>query len=415
MRVLFLSADPGVPILGHKGASVHARELIRALVELGADVHVASPRIACEGDVLEDPATLHEIPGVLPKACTPSELTAAVDAQARSVAKLVERHTVEAIYERFSLFSAAGVRAASDLDLPHCLEVNAPLREEAARFRTLPHPQAAAAIEREVLDGTDRVLAVSTVLADALGDAGVPADRLEVVPNGVAAHRFPEPRRDPTRFVVGFAGSLKPWHGVETMVQALRATSGETHLEVFGHGPLEEALADLPAERVTRLGARPHAEVLERMSGWDAGLAPYGSLERFWFSPLKVLEYMAAGTCPVVSDVGDACETLGDGQRGILVPPGDAGALADAIDSIATDRAKARELGGRARAWVRANRTWRANAERALVALGRRPMGAARQPLGALRATPQPLGALRATPQPLATGDGGGAWTGGDA
>lgn len=372
MRVLFLSADHGVPILGHKGASVHARELIRAFGELDAEIHVASPRIACEGDVLEASATLHEIPGVLPKACTHTELTAAIDAQARMVSELARQYAVDAIYERFSLFSAAGVRAARDLDLPHCLEVNAPLREEAARFRTLPHPQAAAAIEREVLEKTDRVLAVSTALADALQDAGVPADRLEVVPNGVAAHRFPEPRRDPRRFVVGFAGSLKPWHGVETMVQALRATPG-AHLEVLGHGPLEEALAGLPAERVTRLGARPHAEVLERMAGWDAGLAPYESLERFWFSPLKVLEYMAAGACPVVSDVGDARETLGNGRRGILVPPGDAGALAAAIEAIAADRAKARELGERAQAWVRANRTWRTNAERALAILESTP------------------------------------------
>jgi glycosyltransferase involved in cell wall biosynthesis len=377
MRVLFLSADPGVPVLGHKGASVHVRELIRAFVELGAEVHVASPRIAREGDVLEAPATLHQIPGVLPKACTAGELTAAVDAQAQSLSELAERHAVEAVYERFSLFSAAGVRAAQELDLSHCLEVNAPLREEAARFRTLPHPRAAAAIEREVLDGTDRVLAVSTALADALQDVGVPSDRLEVVPNGVAAHRFPTPRRDPRRLVVGFAGSLKPWHGVETMVRALRATPN-AHLEVLGHGPLERALAGLPAGRVTLLGARPHAEVLERMAGWDAGLAPYGSLERFWFSPLKVLEYMAAGTCPVVSDVGDARETLGDGDRGILVPPGDAGALAGAIEAVAADRARARELGGRARAWVHANRTWRTNAERALAALRAKP-----QPLGA--------------------------------
>jgi glycosyltransferase involved in cell wall biosynthesis len=162
------------------------------------------------------------------------------------------------------------------------------------------------------------------------------------------------------------------------MVQALRAAPGDAQLEVLGHGPLEQALARLPAGRVSRLGARPHAEVLERMAGWDAGLAPYGSLERFWFSPLKVLEYMAAGTCPIVSDVGDARALLGDGRRGVLVPPGDARALAAAIEALAEDRAHARELGRRARAWVRANRTWRTNAERALAAL---------------QATPQPLGA----------------------
>jgi glycosyltransferase involved in cell wall biosynthesis len=105
------------------------------------------------------------------------------------------------------------------------------------------------------------------------------------------------------------------------------------------------------------------------MAGWDAGLAPYAPVQRFWFSPLKVLEYMAAGTCPVVSDVGDARETLGGGERGVLVPPADAGALACAIRRLASDRENARRLGRRAREWVRGHRSWSLNAARALAAL----------------------------------------------
>jgi len=53
MRLLYVSADPGVPILGHKGASVHVRELVTALVAKGASVVIASPRIDEEGDTLE--------------------------------------------------------------------------------------------------------------------------------------------------------------------------------------------------------------------------------------------------------------------------------------------------------------------------------------------------------------------------
>jgi glycosyltransferase involved in cell wall biosynthesis len=105
------------------------------------------------------------------------------------------------------------------------------------------------------------------------------------------------------------------------------------------------------------------------MASWDAGLAPYAPVERFWFSPLKVLEYMAAGTCPVVSDVGDAHQTLGGGERGILVPPADAGALACAIQRLASDREHARLLGRRAREWVLAHRSWTRNAARALAAV----------------------------------------------
>jgi glycosyltransferase involved in cell wall biosynthesis len=368
MRLLFLSADPGVPVLGHKGASIHVRELICALAALGAEVHVASPRIGWEGDALEAPVSMHEIPGVLVKRRTQTEIVAAADSQAQALAELAARHEADAIYERFSLFSAAGVRVAREFGLVHALEVNAPLREEAGRYRTLPHPELALALEEEVLDGTDRVLAVSRALAATLIGQGLAASKVEVVPNGVAAHRFPEPRRDPHRFLVGFAGSLKPWHGVETLADAVSAVPG-VHLEVLGTGPLEETLSRVPSDRITRLGVRPHEEVLERMVGWDVGLAPYQPVERFWFSPLKVLEYMAAGTCPVVSDLGDARQTLGGGERGVLVPPADAGALANAIRGLAGDRENARRLGWRAREWVRGHRSWSLNAARALAAL----------------------------------------------
>jgi glycosyltransferase involved in cell wall biosynthesis len=347
-----------VPVLGHKGASVHVRELCTAFAEAGIEVHIASPRIGSEGDNLVAPAELHGIAPVVAEAHVPRTLRAAVEAQARLVSSLCARVGVDGIYERFSLFTAAGVRAASRLGLRHVLEVNAPLRHEAARYRTLPHPELAAALESEVMTATDRVLAVSEPLARRLVAGGLDASKLEVLPNGVAPERFAPARRDPERFVVGFAGSMKPWHGIETLVEAV------------GHGPQEALLERLPAERVTRFGALPHARVLELMSGWDVGLAPYAPVDGFWFSPIKVLEYMAAGVCPVASDLGDAAELLGGGRRGVLVPAGDPAALAAALGRLAADRHRAWLLGARARAWVTAHRSWSANAKRAISLLG---------------------------------------------
>lgn len=372
MRVLYLSADPGVPVLGHKGASVHVRELCAALAQAGAEVHIASPRIAPEGDILTAPAELHRIVAVLAKAHNAATTTDAVRAQADAVTELAGRLRTDAVYERFSLFSVAGVRAASALGVPHVLEVNAPLREEASRYRTLPHPELAVALEREVIAATDRLFVVSEPLAAAFARAGADPARIEVCPNGVGAHRFPAAHRARGRFVAGFAGTLKPWHGIDTVVEAVGRVP-EVHLEVAGRGPLDDLLDRLPAERVTRWGARPHAEVMALMAGWDVGLAPYAPAEDFWFSPLKVLEYMAAGTCPVVSDLGDAAELLGCGRRGVLVPAGDASALAGAIGALTRDRDRARRIGTRARRWVAVNRSWSVNARRALAALERRP------------------------------------------
>ncbi|MBO0886028.1 MAG: glycosyltransferase, partial [Acidimicrobiales bacterium] len=173
--LLYLTADRGVPVLGHKGASVHVRELCRAFAEAGIEVHIASPRVDGEGDHLSAPASLHPIAPVAAEDHTPETLEGAVKAQARAVTELCARLDVDAIYERFSLFTAAGVRAAAELHLPHLLEVNAPLRDEAARYRTLPHPDLAASLETEVMAETDRVFAVSEPLARLLIDHGVEA------------------------------------------------------------------------------------------------------------------------------------------------------------------------------------------------------------------------------------------------
>src|SRR5207237_7920188 len=133
--------------------------------QAGIEVHIASPRIGAEGDQLPAPAKLHRIAPVAAEDHVPRTLRVAVQAQAQAVTALCARLGVDAIYERFSLFTAAGVRAAAQLGLRHLLEVNAPLRREAAQYRTLPHPEVAVSLEAEVMAETDRVFAVSEPLA----------------------------------------------------------------------------------------------------------------------------------------------------------------------------------------------------------------------------------------------------------
>ena len=199
MRLLYLSADPGIPVLGHKGASVHVRALVCALAAKGVSMVVASPRTAPEGERLDAPAELVAIEPVLPKEHGhAASLQTAAERQAAEIVALAREWGAEAVYERYSLFSAGGVRAAATLGLPHVLEVNAPLRDEALRFRGLPHAELAATLEREVFAGTDRVLAVSATLARLLEASGVARARIEVADtgSGIAAehvHRIYDP------------------------------------------------------------------------------------------------------------------------------------------------------------------------------------------------------------------------------
>ena len=383
MRILYLTADPGVPPLGGKGSSVHVRELVDALVASGASVVVATARTDVRDERLSG-ARLVGIPVVLPKSQpTLASLRSAIRAQSTEIERIAHQCEVEGVYERFSLFSEGGVRAARRLGVPHVLEVNAPLRWEARRFRSLAYAEDAASIERRVLGATDHVFAVSEELAALLAADGVDETKIDVVPNGVDPTKVPARLRRGARgpFVVGFAGSLKPWHGVEVLVAACRRALvrvPDLRLEIVGEGPAAPQLDGLAREpRVTVHGQTSHARVLALMSQWDAGLAPYLPLPNFYFSPLKVLEYMAAGVCPIASDLGQIRSLLGAGSRGVLVEPGNSDALAAEIVNLARDRARAAALGMRAARYVRTSHTWSRNAERVLEALRSRQAHAA--------------------------------------
>jgi glycosyltransferase involved in cell wall biosynthesis len=372
--LLYLTADPGVPVLGHKGASVHVRELATALGRLGVEVAIASPRTEPAGDSLNAPIALLPLPRIVPEA-TQLELCTALEAQRAAVLEHARVFGAEAIFERYSLFSDAGVEAAAALGIPHVLEVNAPLREEARRFRTLPHPALAREIERAVYQRTGRLVAVSPALQRWLEAEGAEPGRIQVVPNAIAPERFgPRRERRDGAFVIGFCGSLKDWHGIEVLLEACAtamAVEPSLRLEVVGSGPLEYLLREtgLPKDRLVAHGALPHSKAIERLHGWDAGIAPYLPLDGFYFSPLKVLEYMAAGLCPVASALGEIPALLGDGDRGVLVPAGDAGLLAAALVELARNPQRAVELGRRARKHVLGAHTWERNAHVVLAAL----------------------------------------------
>jgi glycosyltransferase involved in cell wall biosynthesis len=379
-RLLYLSADPGVPVLGHKGASVHLRELVAAFDAAGVSVVVASPRIRPEGDTLGPGVELVEIDPVLPgRHRTVESLRRAMAAQALQVEAIARERAVEAIYERSSLFSASGVRASEVLRLPHALEMNAPLSEEARQFRSLPHAREATRVEARVREETDHIFAVSAPLADRLADDGVARAKVIVAPNGVDPLKFRPDRRSVSgSLTVGFLGSLKPWHGVGVLLEAFAralARRRDLRLEIVGTGPEAPAIerVRLPPEQFAYHGPLPHAVGIAVMSSWDVGVAPFLPLRGFYFSPLKVVEYMAAGVCTIGSDLGQIRSLLGGGERGVLVEAGEPEALADAILRLASNRERAAELGARARAYVHRTLSWSANAKQALDALGTPP------------------------------------------
>jgi glycosyltransferase involved in cell wall biosynthesis len=105
------------------------------------------------------------------------------------------------------------------------------------------------------------------------------------------------------------------------------------------------------------------------LASMDVAVCPYPK-QRFYFSPLKVYEFMAAGLPVVASRIGQLGELIEDEMTGLLCPPGDTTALADALDRLRRDPVLRRRLGQAARASAIRDHTWHAVVDRILYLAG---------------------------------------------
>lgn len=389
MRICYLCADRGIALDKRNGAATHVGSLVRAFSAAGHDIVVIAAS-AAGSDALGVPVVPIAAPGIsktlssrvkrLARA-NDADIAQGSDRVASAVKHLwhnvaVERALEEVfaafkpdvVYERYSPFGAAGALTARANRIPHVLEVNAPLAWEGATYRNQALGPAADLLERTAFDTTSAIVAVSGELRDALANANIDADKIEVVPNGVDTERFcPEgpAYRDGLvgKTVIGFVGSLKAWHGIAELADAFRRLSSNAalHLLVVGDGPMAEVVDSLANElpdRVTFVRAVAHDDVPAYLRAIDVALAPYPELERFYYSPLKVLEYMATGRPVVASSIGQLNDLIDDGDTGLLVPPGNVPAIVDAVMRLANDEDLRRRLGTRAAELARREFTW---------------------------------------------------------
>jgi glycosyltransferase involved in cell wall biosynthesis len=360
MRVVYLSTDRGIAYGGAKGASVHVAEIVRALAGAGAEVLLLVAGVAPDAPDLRE-LRVESLPGRR-KGASADELLAADAGLASWLEERLRWFGAEALYERIALYSSAGSSAAHALGIPHLVELNAPLPEEAERFRRLDRAEDARRLEQETLAGADVVFPVSSPLAEYAQSRGARA--VELLPNAVDPERFADlpARNDDEEPVAVFSGALRPWHGIETIAEAWRLLGpAAPRLRVIGDGPGRPLMDEVGAE-VT--GAVPHGDVPALLATAHIGLAPYSADAPTYFSPLKLFEYLAAGLAVVAADIPGIRDIVAE-DGAILIPPGDAGALARAVGSLSESHRERVRLGRVARKLAEEH-TWARRAQRIL-------------------------------------------------
>ena len=376
MRVAYICADPGVPVFGRKGSSVHVQAIVRALRRQGVEVELFAVRF--DGSTPEGMENLrvHALPQA-PKGEAAARERAMLAANAELRQALEEAGPFDLVYERYSLWSYAGMEYARATGTPGLLEVNAPLIEEQERHRELSDRAGAEEVARRAFGAATALLAVSGGVARYLEGFRAAQGRVHVVPNGVDPERFaPVAPLAPSTtrvFTAGFVGTLKPWHGLDVLLDAFARfhQSHDTRLLIVGDGPLRAELEEEIELRelgsaVQFTGAVGSEAIPGLLRTMDVAVAPYPALDDFYFSPLKVYEYMAAGLAVIASRIGQIDGLIVDEGNGLLCPPGDAGALAAALERLHADEALRLRLGEAARSTVLREHTWDGVAERIL-------------------------------------------------
>lgn len=364
--------------LGDGAEGIHVREMIRAFRALGHTVRVIGPVGEAE-----------------PKAAGPGQSLSALKRLPRWMFECVEiayslyaffvasfailRFRPDFIYDRYMAFNAGVVLAGRLWRVPVLLEVNAPLALERSKEsdEKLALVRTAFAMERWICARASRCIVVSTPLKDYLVSIGVPAEKCFVMANGVDPEKFAPREKNPAfqqaqriaadRFVVGFTGVLREWHGLDLLVEAcarVKKSGRPVFLLVVGDGPYRPKFEELVAQNdlsdsVLVTGRVRHEQVPDFVSLFDVAVSPRAT---FYASPMKVIEYMSLAKPVLVPRTPNFLDIVDENVNGATFRDGDAGDIARALTELCDAPAQRRALGEDARRKVLTRLNWRWNA-----------------------------------------------------
>jgi starch synthase len=350
LRVALLTREFPPEVYG--GAGMHVGYLARELARLvDLTVHCQGPDRA--GAVAHRP--WDALAGASPALATISaDLSMAA---AAGDADLVHSHTWYA--------NLAGHLASLLYRVPHVMTVHSlePLRPWKAE--QLGGGYALSCwCERVAVESAAAVVAVSQAMAADVRATypSVASERLRVIRNGIDTREYaPDPATgvlarhgvDPARPYVLFVGRITRQKGVPVLLRAARLLHPAAQLVLCAGQPDTAELAAEVAGLVADLrsarsgviwlpGMLPRRELVQLLSHATVFCCPSV------YEPLGIvnLEAMACGTAVVASRVGGIPEVVSDGETGLLVPPGDPGQLAEALNALVRDPARAQAMGG---------------------------------------------------------------------
>lgn len=223
---------------------------------------------------------------------------------------------------------------------------------------------------KKVLKSADKICSTSTTMAKEIEkytDKGI-----IVTPFGVDVKKFRhENIKKDNSLVIGTIKSLEKKYGIEYLIRAFailktKLPDAKLKLEIYGKGSQKVYLEKLTAEfglthQVKFYGHIAHDIVPKKFNYFD--IAVFSSISESESFGVAVIEAQACGVPVVVSNIGGLPEVVKNGETGIIVPPKDVNAFANALFDLITDAEKRKKYGLNARKHVLKNYSWVENAK----------------------------------------------------
>lgn len=357
MRIHYV-ADSIVP--SRTANSVHVMKMCASFARLGHEVTLIVRNLRAEELAVEDPHAFYGVPRnfALVK-LDPWPLYARRATFAFQAARRARRERPDLVYTR----SFAAALFSVHLGRTVIYESHTPEAGFAAP-RLYPHLLGHPRLRRHIV--------ITEALRRHYLERGIPAERLQVAPDGADAHSgiAPADLGDGRRCRVGYVGHLYPGRGIGLVLElARRVPEADFHLV----GGTEQDLAHWREQAGGRAnvvfhGFLPPAVLDAYRAAFDVVLAPYEKTVRIagggahdsvrWMSPLKVFEYMAAGKAILASRHAVLAEVVEDGTTALLCDPENPDEWEAQLRALIADPERRARLGAAARRVFEAHYTW---------------------------------------------------------